>query len=61
MRRTPVLAFLLCGLLGLAVTTTGSEPSPPGVFVLGIDGVDPIVLQRLMDEERMPHFARLAE
>ncbi len=31
-----------------------------GVFVLGIDGMDPQILQRLMDEGKMPHFQKLA-
>ena len=31
-----------------------------GVFVLGVDGMDPVVLQRLMDEGKMPTFAKLA-
>lgn len=35
-------------------------PQGPGLFVLGIDGMDPVVLKRLMDEGRMPHFAALA-
>jgi predicted AlkP superfamily phosphohydrolase/phosphomutase len=33
---------------------------PPGLFVLGIDGVDPVILQRMIDEGQMPHFADLA-
>ena len=32
----------------------------PGVFVLGIDGMDPVILQRKIDEGSMPNFARLA-
>ncbi len=48
-------------LLGAVILTASpSDAGPPGVFVLGIDGVDPVVLQRLMDEGRMPNFARLA-
>ncbi len=49
----------------LALLACGSEPERaipdrPGVFVLGIDGVDPVILDRLMQEGRMPHFAALA-
>jgi len=36
-----------------------AEPKP-GAFVLGIDGMDPVILQRLMDEGKMPEFKRLA-
>lgn len=57
--------------LALALTAVISPMDPPadpataapdkgGVFVLGIDGMDPVILQRLMDEGRMPHFKRLA-
>ena len=61
-RRGLPLAILLCGaLVWVATATMRAEPSPPGIFVLGIDGVDPVILERLMDEGRMPHFARLAE
>lgn len=34
--------------------------SQPGVFVLGIDGADPVILQRLMDAGQLPEFKRLA-
>ncbi len=34
--------------------------SSPGMFVLGIDGMDPVILDRLVAEGRMPHFAELA-
>jgi predicted AlkP superfamily phosphohydrolase/phosphomutase len=61
-RRGLPLAILLCGALAcVAAATIRAEPPPPGIFVLGIDGVDPVILERLMDEGRMPHFARLAE
>ncbi len=46
-----------------AVPRPSAAPAPPahpGVFVLGIDGMDPVILQRLMDEGRMPEFSRLA-
>ena len=33
----------------------------PGVFVLGVDGMDPEITQRLMDEGKMPAFSALAD
>jgi predicted AlkP superfamily phosphohydrolase/phosphomutase len=41
---------------------SGSRTSPdrPGLFILGIDGMDPVILQRLIDEGKAPNFARLA-
>ncbi len=50
-----------------AVTPTAVHPaavtasaSPPGVFVLGIDGMDPEILTRYMADGSMPHFKQLA-
>lgn len=36
------------------------QPARPGVFVLGVDGMDPVILQRMIDEGKMPEFAKLA-
>ncbi len=36
------------------------NPSDVKVLVLGMDGLDPILLERLMDEDRLPNFSRLA-
>jgi hypothetical protein len=49
----------------LALAACGAEPprvvpDRPGVFVLGVDGLDPVILDRLIEEGRMPHFAALA-
>jgi predicted AlkP superfamily phosphohydrolase/phosphomutase len=55
------LLALACGVL--AFSACGSErgsPDRPGLFVLGVDGLDPVILDRLMAEGRLPHFARLA-
>jgi predicted AlkP superfamily phosphohydrolase/phosphomutase len=61
MRRSGLaLAVLLCGALA-GTAAIGAQSSRPGIFVLGIDGVDPVILERLIEEGRMPHFARLAE
>ena len=64
LRRALWLTLLLCSaVLGSAHPSPGgpSETSPAGIFVLGIDGVDPDLLDRMMGEGRMPNFARLAE
>lgn len=61
MRRS-VVALLALGLssCGLASCGTGAGHDGPGAFVLGVDGMDPKILQRLIDEGRMPNFAALA-
>jgi predicted AlkP superfamily phosphohydrolase/phosphomutase len=58
LRALPLLP--LC--LGLAACGPPERPAPerPGLFVLGVDGLDPVILDRLMAEGRMPHFAALA-
>jgi predicted AlkP superfamily phosphohydrolase/phosphomutase len=64
-----LLAFCLAAPISLtavaaSAAATATEPGPDvsdgGVFVLGIDGVDPTILQRFMDEGKAPNFSRLA-
>jgi len=67
-RPLPTLALAACGsLLALLPTARATSaasdadaPAKPGAFVLGIDGMDPVILQRLMDEGKMPEFKKLA-
>ena len=40
------LAFPLMG----GCTSDPEAKETPGVFVLGVDGMDPVILQRLVDE-----------
>jgi predicted AlkP superfamily phosphohydrolase/phosphomutase len=50
-------------LLALASAACGVEHATvdrPGLFVLGVDGLDPVILDRLMAEGSLPHFAALA-
>jgi predicted AlkP superfamily phosphohydrolase/phosphomutase len=43
------------------LTACGNKPNDrPGLFVLGVDGADPIIVDRMMAEGRLPNFARLA-
>lgn len=51
--------FALLALLSCA-TTPSAPPGQPGLFVLGVDGMDPEILRRLIAEGRMPNFAKLA-
>jgi predicted AlkP superfamily phosphohydrolase/phosphomutase len=59
-----LLAVLLLvgrpGTLPGALAADAQPSDKTGVFVLGVDGMDPVVLQRLMDEGKMPSFAKLA-
>lgn len=47
-------------LLGLLLLSCGGpRPPQPRVIVLALDGCDPQVLRRLLDQGKLPHFARL--
>ena len=36
-------------------------PAVPGMFVLGVDGMDPVITQRMVDQGKLPNLAALAE
>src|SRR5437867_12548660 len=56
MRYLLVLAALASVALGC-----GANPSTERIVVLGLDGVDPRIVDLLMAEGKMPHFARLRQ
>jgi predicted AlkP superfamily phosphohydrolase/phosphomutase len=56
-RTRAIAAFAATILLGAA---TAHAKERPGVFVVGVDGMDPVILGRMMGEGRMPNFAALA-
>lgn len=52
-------AVAACGL-GLATAAGAQGADRPGVFVVGVDGVDPVITDRLMAEGRLPNLLQLA-
>ncbi|HKA16350.1 MAG TPA: alkaline phosphatase family protein, partial [Myxococcota bacterium] len=38
-----------------------AQPDRPGVFVVGVDGMDPVILERMIAGGEMPNFARLRD
>ena len=57
-----LIRSLLPGLLLVAVAGMASGCSGQDrVLLLGLDGADPDVIDRLMAEGRLPHFARLRQ
>jgi predicted AlkP superfamily phosphohydrolase/phosphomutase len=64
-RRLRTLVLLATLGLCTAVTSCGpgegsEDPREMKVLVLGMDGLDPILLERMMAEDRLPNFSRLA-
>ncbi|MBM4268405.1 MAG: hypothetical protein FJ144_17640 [Deltaproteobacteria bacterium] len=47
--------------LVLTASCGKAPPDQPGIFVLGVDGMDPVILSRLMEEGKMPNFKKMAE
>ncbi len=60
MRLRAVALLPLALATALACGPQREAPGPHGLFVLGVDGLDPVILDRLMAEGTMPHFAELA-
>ncbi len=60
MRGGFLATVLLAAGTGVALASTGTG-TPPGVFVVGVDGMDPVILERLIEAGEMPHFARLRD
>jgi predicted AlkP superfamily phosphohydrolase/phosphomutase len=63
--RSFAVALVVLGAAGLVSSTgtpaRGEETTRDGVFIMGIDGMDPTILQRLIKAGKMPNFAKLAE
>lgn len=57
-----VLGALIVGALSVAALAGcgRAEPSSPRVLMIGLDGMDPVLLQRFMDEGKLPNFQKLA-
>jgi len=48
---------------GVLLGTSLSHAQPagrPGVFIMGVDGMDPVILSRMIETGEMPNFAKLA-
>ena len=57
MRRRAAALLLPLGLLACGSGRAPAQHS--GLFVLGVDGLDPVILDRLMEQGELPHFAAL--
>lgn len=63
-KSSAVVAIAVATVISLSLTAfsidSSSNVDARRVIVLGIDGMDPRLLRRFIDEGRMPHFERLA-
>jgi len=53
-------AAVVCAALLSGALADAQPMTKPGVFIMGVDGMDPVILSRLIDEGKMPNFAKLA-
>ncbi len=53
-------AALACAALFGGALSHAQPAGRPGVFIMGVDGVDPVILSRMIDEGALPNFAKLA-
>ncbi len=59
---TATLAMLMLASLGCGETAhAGNNGNGRRLLVLGMDGLDPVLLTKLMDEGRLPNFRKLAD
>ena len=56
---TLLASLALCTLLTSCGREGDDDPREMKVLVLGMDGLDPQLLERLMAEDRLPNFSRL--
>ncbi|MDP6058270.1 MAG: alkaline phosphatase family protein, partial [Pirellulaceae bacterium] len=54
-----LLCVTLFGAWGLE--SSGNQNGPGRVIVIGMDGMDPVLLQRMMNADMMPNFSKLAQ
>jgi predicted AlkP superfamily phosphohydrolase/phosphomutase len=51
---------LACLAAAASLPSHARAPERPGIFVVGVDGMDPVILRRMMGEGGMPNLAALA-
>ena len=56
-----LLALSLAVPLAVALPGSARAGNSSGVFIMGVDGMDPEILERLIGEGKMPNFKRLAQ
>lgn len=58
---TALVLFHIAALSFWSCSKTSASVSAKKVIVIGFDGIDPQLLQKLMDQGRLPNFSKLAE
>jgi predicted AlkP superfamily phosphohydrolase/phosphomutase len=52
---------LACLLLAAGAPSHADAPARPGIFVVGVDGMDPVILERMLRAGSLPNLAALAQ
>ena len=56
-----LILLVACLTTCLSVGCSREDSKSPRVLMIGMDGMDPILLQRFMDEGKLPNFKKLSE
>jgi predicted AlkP superfamily phosphohydrolase/phosphomutase len=54
-------SLICCVILVVFAGCDRTKPEAPRVLMIGMDGMDPMLLQRYMDEGKLPNFKRLSQ
>jgi predicted AlkP superfamily phosphohydrolase/phosphomutase len=61
MKKMTVAVAAAVGLMAIVLSSLAGSGEKPRVVVLGFDGMDPRIAEKLLEEGRMPNFQRLRE
>ena len=61
MLKAKIIILVLCLALALTACTGEDKVDKKKLLFIGIDGADPKIVDKLMDEGKLPNFKKLAE
>jgi predicted AlkP superfamily phosphohydrolase/phosphomutase len=56
-----IAAAISFAVLAVGALSHARSQGRPGVFIMGVDGIDPVILDRMMNEGQLPNFKQLAQ
>ncbi len=54
-------AAWVCAAIFASALSHAKSAGRPGVFIMGVDGMDPVIVTRMIAEGKLPNFAKLAQ